>query len=93
MTNSGIEAAIVEMDVAIRHIKTAQAMVNDARLALIRADRKLGPHSLSANLSSHIKQMEGLAKEHSDCATFLEATLISTKGGSADDDVEIVQGR
>lgn len=93
MTNPDVEAAIIEMDVAVRHIKTAQAMINDARLALIRADRKLGPHLISENLSSHIKQMESLVKEHGDYAVFLEATLISVRCDDIDDDVEIVQGR
>lgn len=91
MANQDTEAAMIEIDVAIKHIKTAQAMANDARLALIRADRKFGPIEASNNLSGHIKQLEVLIKEHGDCAMFIEATLALMKG--EDTDVEVVQGR
>ena len=91
MTNSDIEAVVLEIDVAIAHLKTAQAMVSDARLALIRADRKLGPTELSGNILRHIKQLEILTKEHGDCAVFMKATLVLMRGD--DTDVQIIEGR
>jgi hypothetical protein len=88
---SEVADSIDEIGTAIRHLSTARALVNDAKLAIIRVDRKLGPNDLSNDLSSHAKLLENLLREHDKCVTFMEATLMVLKGD--DTDIEIVESR
>lgn len=82
----------IEVATAVQHLRAAQTKTNDAKLAIIRAERKLGPSKYSNELLSYIKQLEGLMAEQSNCATCMEATYALLVGVD-EPDVEIVEGR
>lgn len=81
-----------EMDMAIRLLRTAENVVKDVRLALIRGERALGASEFSEDMIGHVKQAEELIKRIGDNAAAVGITL-SVMRGDGNTDVEIIQGR
>ena len=66
------EQAQVEVTMAVRLMRQADAGLKDARLALIRAERILGADEFQNTIQSQRIHMESLGRDLSSAATTLE---------------------